>query len=56
MLATLTASLPVFEEYATLFHDAYELQEPLRLLYDDYVTFTVDSYVILRRTKWCKLS
>jgi len=52
MLAEVTTELPFFEEYRNIFPSAFELEDPLRDLYNTYVTFCIDVFLFFKSTKW----
>lgn len=54
MITDMTQQLPVFEEYRALFPTAYEIEEPLRELYFDYVNFCIDAVLFLKSKRWSK--
>ncbi len=52
MINDITSKLPLFKEYRSLFPKAYELEEPLQELYQDYVNFCIDSFLFFRSKRW----
>lgn len=54
MLTDITTELPLFEEYRSIFPNAHELEGPLRELYNDYVTFCIDTFLFFKSKKWCE--
>ncbi|KAF6836762.1 transcriptional xre family [Colletotrichum plurivorum] len=52
MLTDMTQQLPIFEEYRSIFPNAYELDEPLRRLYFYYVNFCIDTVLFLKSKRW----
>ena len=48
MITDMTQRLPVFEEYRSLFPTSFEIEEPLRKLYFDYVSFCIDTVILLK--------
>ncbi|TPX13511.1 uncharacterized protein E0L32_005982 [Thyridium curvatum] len=52
MITEMTQQLPLFEEYRSLFPTAYELDEPLRKLYFNYISFCIDTVLFLKSKRW----
>lgn len=52
MLLDLTHTLPLFEQYMSIFRRVDNLEEVLRELYDEYVKFCIKVVLFFKRKRW----